>query len=182
MRGSPRSRRRESKELSSSSVSISASGRIVARVIEVERSSELSSPAEVVWAHASSMAGVNAELRPWLRMTTPRGVELRAKVIQPPGEFAFHSWLLLGGVLPIDRHALGFEAMDPEQRWFHERSSSWLQREWVHRRSVEPTASGCRLTDRVTCVPRLAIAEPLVRRIVQAVFDLRHRRLATMFA
>src|SRR5690606_10306002 len=129
-----------------------------ARVIEVERSSELFSPAEIVWAHASSMAGVNAELRPWLRMTTPRGAELRAKVIRPPGEFAFHSWLLLGGVLPFDRHALGFEAMDPEQRWFHERSSSWMQREWVHWRSVEPTASGCRLTDRVTCMPRIEIA------------------------
>jgi ligand-binding SRPBCC domain-containing protein len=150
-------------------------------MIEVERSSELASPAEVVWAHATSMAGVNAELRPWLRMTVPRGLELRPRVIEPPGEFAFHSWLLLGGVLPIDRHALGFEAMSPEERWFHERSSSWLQREWVHWRSVEATQRGCRLTDRVTCVPKVAMLEPLVGRIVNAVFDHRHRVLRAMF-
>ena len=116
-------------------------------VIQVERTSELAADADRVWAHATSMAGVNAELRPWLRMTSPRGVELRPQVIQPPGEFAFHSWLLLGGVLPFDRHALGFEAMEPAQRWFNERSSSWVQREWVHRRSIAALGSGCRLTD-----------------------------------
>ena len=150
-------------------------------VIQVERTSELAADADRVWAHATSMAGVNAELQPWLRMTSPRGVELRPQVIQPPGEFAFHSWLLLGGVLPFDRHALGFEAMEPAQRWFHERSSSWVQREWVHRRSIEALGSGCRLTDRVTCVPRVAMAEAVVGRIVAAVFEHRHRRLRAMF-
>ena len=138
-------------------------------VIQVERTSELAADADRVWAHATSMAGVNAELQQWLRMTTPRG------------EFAFHSWLLLGGVLPFDRHALGFEAMEPAQRWFHERSSSWVQREWVHRRSIEALGSGCRLTDRVTCVPRVAMAEAVVGRIVAAVFEHRHRRLRAMF-
>jgi hypothetical protein len=90
-------------------------------MIEVERSSELASPAEVVWAHATSMAGVNLELRPWLRMTVPRALDLQPRPISPPGEFAFHSWLLLGRVLPFDRHALGFETMAPEQFWFRER-------------------------------------------------------------
>ena len=46
-------------------------GAIVLGVIRVERTSELDADAERVWAHATSMAGVNAELRPWLRMTTP---------------------------------------------------------------------------------------------------------------
>lgn len=150
-------------------------------MIEIERTSDLTSPAELVWAHATSMAGVNAELQPWLRMTVPRGAELQPRVIRPPGGLAFQSWLLIGGVLPFDRHALGFEAMEPTEFGFHERSSSWLQREWVHWRSIEPTPSGCRLTDRVTCVPRVRIAEAVVGRIVRAVFDHRHRRLRAMF-
>jgi ligand-binding SRPBCC domain-containing protein len=150
-------------------------------VIEVERTSELTSPAEVVWAHATSMAGVNVELRPWLHMTVPRGLDLQPRTISPPGGFAFHSWILLAGVLPFDRHALGFEAMEPEQFWFHERSSSWLQREWIHWRWIEPTAKGCRLTDRVRCTPRVALAEPLIGRIVRAVFDHRHRVLRSLF-
>jgi len=149
-------------------------------MIEYQRTSELAAPAEVVWAHATSMAGVNAELRPWLRMTAPRGVDLQPRTIDSY-RFAFHSWLLLGGMLPVDRHSLGFEAMTPEQFCFHERSSSWLQREWVHRRSIEPIERGCRLTDRVTCVPRLRVAERVTRRIVRAVFDHRHTVLQTLF-
>ena len=149
-------------------------------MIEYQRTSELTAAAEVVWAHATSMAGVNAELRPWLRMTVPRGVDLRPQAIDSH-QLAFHSWLLLGGIVPFDRHALGFEAMAPEQRWFHERSSSWLQREWVHRRSIEPTDGGCRLTDRIACTPRLRVAEPLTRWVVRAVFDHRHQRLRSLF-
>lgn len=149
-------------------------------MIEVERTSELASSAEVVWSHATSMAGVNVELRPWLRMTAPRAVDLRPRTIDAY-EFAFHSWLLLGGILPFDRHALGFDAMAPEQFWFHERSSSWLQREWLHRRSIEATAEGCRLTDRVLCTPRLKLAEAVTRRFIEAIFEHRHRVLRSLF-
>jgi hypothetical protein len=62
-----------------------------------------------VWAVVSTMAGVNAELMPFVRMTHPRDrTSLEGETIVP-GEVVFHSWLLLGGVVPFDRHALALE-------------------------------------------------------------------------
>ena len=52
----------------------------------------------------------------------------------PLGETAFHSWLLLLGVTPFDRHRLVLVEVEPGRR-FLERSSSWLQRERRRHRS-----------------------------------------------
>jgi hypothetical protein len=50
------------------------------------------------------MNGVNAELGPWLSMTAPpEARDLRIEDA-PIGEPLFASWVLLRGVLPIDRH------------------------------------------------------------------------------
>jgi hypothetical protein len=51
---------------------------------------------------------------------------------------------------------------------------------------VVPAASGCRLTDRVSLDPRPAMARvpgsaAMVRRVVEAIFTHRHRRLAARF-
>ena len=48
-------------------------GDILDGVIEAVRiSTALGSPADRVWQRAVTVAGMNDELRPWLRMTTPR--------------------------------------------------------------------------------------------------------------
>jgi hypothetical protein len=60
-------------------------------------SSDLHAPATVVWARVSTHDGVNDEFWPVLRMTTPSGAAGGLRT----GRLG-RSWLLLGGVLPID--------------------------------------------------------------------------------
>jgi len=141
----------------------------------VSVASELAAPASRVWAWASRMEGVNAELSPWVRMTVPPRARGKRLDEAPLGEPLFASWILAGGVLPIDRHHFQLETV--REGYFREWSSSWLQAVWCHERHVRPTPSGCRVIDEVRFQPRLALLGPLIQRIVQAVFEHRHRRL-----
>ena len=142
-------------------------------------SSVLSAEPERLWRHAVSPAGVNRELRPLLRMTFPAaGSDLTAS--WRPGKRLYRSWLLLGGLLPVEYDDVVFEEVEPGRR-FLERSSLLSQRVWEHERSIEPAARGSRLTDRVRFEPRArwlgAVQAPLFR----TVFRLRHRNLRRLF-
>ncbi|MGH8444044.1 MAG: hypothetical protein ACREVL_02200 [Solimonas sp.] len=140
--------------------------------------SRLAAEPPTIWLHATRMRGVNAELMPLVKMTSPKryaGLTLRDA---PPGELLFHSWLLAFGVLPFDRHALTIESV-----WdygFQENSTSWLQRRWRHKRYVELLPGGARLVDELEIEPRLSPAW-LVKRIVGALFAHRHRQLRRQF-
>jgi hypothetical protein len=149
--------------------------------IDLEFETRLAADAERVWEHATSMAGVNYELGPLVRMTAPR----RAKELRiddaPLGEVAFTSVLLAGSVLPIDLHRLAIAEVGPGHR-FLERSSSLLQARWEHERWIETEAGrGCRLSDRLAIDPRLRPAAPLTAAIVRRLFERRHRRLRARF-
>lgn len=142
--------------------------------------SELSAPAADVWRVVGTMEGVNAELGPWLRMTTPPAARNLRIEDAPVGEPLFASWILLAGI-PIDRHLLKLTSVEPG-RGFHEGSTSWLQARWVHVRTVSPTGDGaCTLADRLEITPRLRALGPVVERIVGAVFRHRHRQLRRRF-
>lgn len=152
------------------------------REVRVERSSLLAAPAGEVWRRAATMAGVNEELRPVVRMTHP--AELRSLVEEGPravGRVAFRSWLLAGGVVPFDRHSLRLLAVDDrgdDGGGFVEDSTSWLQARWRHEREVEPAGPDrCRVTDRLLVEPRVGPAAPLVGAVVGRIFDHRHRVL-----
>ena len=144
--------------------------------------SRLAAPADTVWSVVSSMQGVNAELTPLMRMSFPADrarLDDGARIVA--GETVFQSWLLLFGVLPIDRHALAFDRLMPGTG-FDERSHSWLQREWIHRRRVEPLGGdACRVTDELVFEPRLSFAAAVVKPIVRKLFTHRHRRLRARF-
>lgn len=156
------------------------------RSIELQLSSQLGAPAGVVWAHASSMAGVNAELSPWVRMTHPHErttlAELRHDEL---GSVLFASWLLAFGMLPFDRHSLvlvSVESSPDGGGGFVEQSTSWLQRGWRHEREVVArTDGGCTVTDRLVVEPRVGLAAPLVARVVRWLFGRRHRVLRSRF-
>lgn len=153
--------------------------------IKLRFESRLAAPVAAVWARVATMEGVNAELAPWIRMTFPgtglslSDLSLPAGTV-PLGQTAFHSWLLAFGLLPIDRHALGLERIYPGSG-FDERSHSWLQRTWIHRRRLEAGSEGTRISDELEFEPRLPFMAPLTRRIVQALFQHRHRRLRRIF-
>jgi ligand-binding SRPBCC domain-containing protein len=142
-------------------------------------SSDLAATAEVVWRHAVSPSGVNRELRPLLRMTFPAGLgDLTAG--WEPGRRLFRSWILLAGVLPVEYDDLTLQEVEPGRR-FLERSVLLSQRVWEHERRVEPTARGCRVTDRIHFVPRLPFLVALHDAVFRAVFRWRHRNLRRKF-
>lgn len=162
-------------------------------MIEVEQSSVIAAPAEAVWRRATSPEGINDELRPWLRMTMPRGLKGLGIEEASLGEVLGRSWLLLGGVLPVDYDDLCLVELEPGKR-FLERSRLGSMREWQHERTIEPlpeagapaTPGRCRLTDRLSFEPRALLrALPGSQRLgsatVASLYRHRHRRLAAHF-
>lgn len=148
--------------------------------VVVERTTRLAAPAAEVWQHATSMAGVNAELAP-IVMTYPDELAALPDELDPAlvGRPLFTATLKLGPV-PFDRHELRLVEVEPG-RWFQEDSTSRLNRRWRHRRTVTPAEGGCELTDRLEIDPRLPGAGPLTRRLVSRIFARRHRVLAARF-
>ena len=150
-------------------------------VVRLSFRTRVTSPASEVWAVVSTMDGVNAELRPLMRMTHPAHLSSLADVEIAPGEVVAHSWLLAFGFLPIDRHALGLERVY-DGEGFDEESTSWLQRRWRHERRILDHGDGTStVTDDLTAEPRLSLLAPVLRRIVSALFRHRHRQLARRF-
>jgi hypothetical protein len=116
--------------------------------------SKLAVSAEYFWA-TQSLASVNEELHPLYRMTAPRRV-LRAPIGEwPKYSNRLKSWLLFRGLIPIDRHSFGVIRFTGPTA-FIETSSSWLNRQWRHERSVVTTPGGCEVTDIVSFEPRFA--------------------------
>jgi len=132
-----------------------------------------------LWEHARTMAGVNRELRPFVRMSVPPDARGRTIDDAPLGEVAFRSLLLAFGVVPFDRHDLCLAEVHPG-RGFRERSTSLLQRRWEHERTIVADGDGALVTDRVVVEPRVLPAGA-VRPVVAALFRHRHRRLHALF-
>jgi len=146
---------------------------------EFSVSSTLAASSEVLWRHATSPAGVNRELRPLLRMTFPPDTSSIVEGWQP-GRRLFRSWLLLGGVLPLEYDDLTLVELEPGRR-FLERSALLSQRMWEHERTIDPLPSGCRVIDRIRFTPRIALLAALYGWVFRAVFRLRHRNLRRTF-
>lgn len=149
-------------------------------MIRLRFESRLRAAPDAVWAQASTMAGVNAELGPWVRMSYPADRAALDGQDAPLGEVLFQSWLCAFGLIPFDRHALVLERLFPGTG-FDERSSSWMQKVWVHRRRIGAVEGGSRVTDELEIEPRLPLAAPVVRLVVGALFRHRHRRLRARF-
>lgn len=147
-------------------------------MIRMAFQSDLAAPPAAVWQSVSRMSGVNRELGPILRMTKPGGDD--SIVDAPDGQARFSSWVLLFGVLPIDRHFLSASLADPEIG-FDENSSSWTERVWRHRRRLTAVPGGTRVSDQIEFEPRLRILAPVIARFVRGVFRHRHQRLRRQF-
>lgn len=150
-------------------------------MIELRFESLLAASPQEVWSRVSTMQGVNAELMPILRMTYPPAL---SKLDDAPrellGKLAFKSWVLLLGVLPVDRHFLSLQSVTTGEG-FDERSSSWSNRVWNHRRTLTPIDDGTHLVDELSFEPRIRLAAPILRGFITTVFDHRHRVLRRTF-
>jgi hypothetical protein len=138
------------------------------------------SPA-TVWARVSTMAGVNDEFWPLLRMTCPEPATRLDPATVPLGRRAFRSWLLLFGVFPFDYDDLCLVRIEPG-RGFLESSTMLSQRRWVHERTLEDVPDGCRVRDRITFEPRLPFGGAAFRVVFRLAFRYRHHRLQRAFA
>ena len=153
----------------------------------LERSSRLPAAAADVWARAVTEVGINDELRPLLRMTMPRGLRGRTIDEVEVGTPLGRSWILLGGLVPVDFDDLRLVEVEPGRR-FLERSRTLTFSVWQHERLVEPDGEGrCRITDRLGFELRPALAwlpgsARLARAGVAALFRHRHRRLARRYS
>lgn len=58
-----------------------------------------------------TMRGVNKELGPLIRMTAPSEWSDRPIYEWPVGRVLFSSWILLFGIIPIDRHKFFFQSI-----------------------------------------------------------------------
>jgi hypothetical protein len=131
---------------------------------------------ERVWEAATSAAGVNYELWPVVRMTVPGGSDLVLRE-GPLGR----SWILLGGLLPIDYDDLFLASVEPG-RGFSERSVMGSARSWHHDRTLMPLeGGGCRVVDEIAFEPRVAPFGGLMALAFEATFRWRHRRLRRRF-
>ncbi len=142
--------------------------------------SRLEAPADAVWEHAVSPAGVNDELWPIVRMTHPPDVERFDPATVPTAERLFRSWILLFGVVPIDYDDITLVRIEPG-RGFLERSPLASQRLWEHERAIRPTDGGCIVVDRVRHDPRLRAGGRAQSAVLRQVFLHRHRRLRRRF-
>lgn len=153
---------------------------------EVRVSTALAIDGSELWEAVTRLDGVNRELAPWLRMTAPRGLAGATIADLEPGRPVGRSWLLLGGVLPVDYDDLFIAELEPPRR-FLERSRMLTIDPWEHERTIEPLGAGsCRLGDRLRFELRRPLAAvpgatALAARVVTALFRHRHRRLAKLY-
>jgi ligand-binding SRPBCC domain-containing protein len=148
----------------------------------VEQTSVVGGPPAAVWASITSLEGINREMGPWLQMTLPpeaRGLTLDA-ALETLGEPLFASRVLLFGIIPVERMRVTLVELEPGRR-FVEQSPMLTLRYWRHERTLAPEGSDCRITDRLTFAPPVAVFAPILRRVVSALFAHRHRRLAETF-
>jgi ligand-binding SRPBCC domain-containing protein len=151
------------------------------RPAEFEVSSLIPAPPGEVWQRIITPEGINHELRPWMRMTIPSGIERLEPESVELGKPIGRSWVFLLGVLPFEYDDITLVELEPGRR-FMERSPMLSQRCWQHERIVESAEGGSRVTDRVRMEPRLGLPAAPLRPIFRAVFRHRHRRLRSWFA
>jgi hypothetical protein len=136
--------------------------------------SSVSAEPDEVWCGINTLAGVNVEFSPWLRMSGPPDEPLREGALG-------RSWVLLGGVVPVDYDDLNIVEVMPG-RGFRERSTLGSAKRWHHDRTIEPLpGGGCRVTDEVSWQPRVPGTGGLQELLFAAVFRWRHRRLRERF-
>jgi hypothetical protein len=137
--------------------------------------SDLAIGPDEFWA-ANTMKSVNWELSPIVRMTALK--EWRSCPINQweVGCLLFKSWILLFGIIPIDRHSFKLRRIY-EGSGFLESSSSWVNKEWLHERRTTVRGSGCTITDHVTVVGRFPMLTNLLMPVYRFIFRHRHRRL-----
>jgi ligand-binding SRPBCC domain-containing protein len=142
--------------------------------ISLRFESKLRAPAERVWEWITSIEGISAEMWPFFRMTTPKGIRSLRDLQIRPGARMFRSYVFLFGVLPIDYSDMTLLELNAGQG-FIEQSPMGSMKLWRHERRIVPCPtdpSAVLLIDQLTFSPRMA--KRLVGWFIRRVFIHRH--------
>ncbi len=152
----------------------------------ITAATEIDAPIDRVWAAVTSPEGINAELRPYLRMTIPGPFRGRTIADIEPGTNLGRSFFLLFGVVPIDFDDITVAEIDAGRR-FREESSMMSMSVWVHERTLRSVGDRTEVSDSVRFVPRAPLGlipgwGRVLRTVLAFLFRHRHRRLRELFS
>ncbi len=126
------------------------------------------------------MQNVNAELRPYVRMTYPADKREIGISAVPLNTILFKSVLLLFGFIPVDLHHLRLEKIDYGNA-FYENSASLMQKYWKHTRTLTAVGDKTLVRDEVHFLPRLTFMGYLLLPFIRLIFTNRHKQLSKFF-
>jgi ligand-binding SRPBCC domain-containing protein len=150
--------------------------------ISLRFESKLQAPKASVWEWITSIEGISAEMWPYFRMTTPKGIRSLTDLKVNLGDRLFRSYVFLFGVLPIDYSDMTLIELDPGQG-FVEQSPMGSMTLWRHERRLIPFPSEkgtVQLVDQLTFQPRFV--SRFVGWFIKQVFVNRHKVLRAHFS
>lgn len=134
-------------------------------------------PAEL-WNWSTSVHGVDAEMRPVLKLDFPKGMTHIPRDGSGLGKPLGNCKFLLFGVLPVDLSRLTFVEVEPGRR-FVEQSPLLSMKSWRHERVIAPGTDGTRVVDTLEFTPRFATG--VVAWFISKFFQHRHTVLLRTF-
>lgn len=146
--------------------------------MEFECLSEHNIDVEILRKNAFTMKGVNFELFPLVKMTSPKNYSGMSILKWPQNQHVFTSILLLGGIIPIDYHKFTFVAL--AQNGFEECSTTLLNKEWCHKRTIVDSDGISMVIDKVSYKPYVPFIGWLMKPVYKSIFEYRHKRLGSI--
>lgn len=144
-------------------------------MISLKFESKLKATPEQVWARITSIDGLTSEMWPIFTMTAPKGIRTLDDIYVKADKILFRSWILLGGILPIDFTDLRLKRLEPG-KGFVEESNMGSMKYWRHERKIVPAEQGYSLLiDELTFEPRYF--KSLSAGTIKFFFSHRHKNL-----
>jgi len=134
----------------------------------------VSSPVEEVWDWIMSLNGIKKELKPYFKMTAPKGIKSVNDVKIELGKPLFRSKIYLFRFLPFGHSDLTLIKYTKGKGFIEESPMSSMEL-WRHQRDIEKVESSTMITDQLTFIPRRA--SKLIGKFLKRVFRHRHKVL-----
>lgn len=131
-----------------------------------------------LWNWSTSVRGVEAEMRPLLKLHFPAGMTHIPQDDASLGKVLGNCEFLLFGILPVDLSRLTFVEIEPGRR-FVEQSRLLSMKSWRHERVIAHGLDGTRVVDTLEFTPRFAAG--IVKWFVSRMFEHRHVMLRRQF-
>lgn len=144
-------------------------------MISLKFESKLKATPEQVWKRITSVEGLTSEMWPIFTMTAPKEIKTLDDIYTQADKILFRSWILLGGIIPVDYTDLRLKSLD-SGKGFVEESNMGSMKYWRHERKVVPLEQGYTVViDELTFEPRYL--KKLSQVVVRYFFNHRHKNL-----